>query len=324
MATAPNGNIPVCKPKMTGRQYTRRFSFNEFMLGLISRKMQLGKAGTAHNYKSTLNSFLRFMSGNNVKFSVLTPELIEEYEAWLIAANVKSNSISFYMRNLRAAYNHAVELGYTADRDPFRKAYTRIEKTTKRAVSLADIRRIKALDLSALPALELSRDIFMFLFYCRGMSFIDAAYLSDTNIIGNELIYRRHKTGQELRIGLNKYILQLLDKWQSGYCTGSYLLPILTGGHPAGSKFSRTEYESALRRTNKSLKHIARMANIRTSLTTYVSRHSWASIAKSKGIPTATISDALGHDSELTTQIYLTSLSTDTIDRANAIILREL
>lgn len=326
MATLLSGNTAAATNAGIN---SRRNSFNEFMQGVISRKTQLGKTGTAQNYRSTLNSFLKFSSYGNIKFSGLTPGLIEEYEAWLSAANVKSNSISFYIRNLRAAYNRAVEMGVTPDRQPFRKAYTKIEKTAKRAISLSDIRHIKQLDLADRPVLELARDIFLFLFYCRGMSFIDAAYLTSSNIVGNELVYRRHKTGQELHIGLNTHIYQLLDKWKPTGTHGShdfphrYLLPIMRPSDATGIP-SRTLYESALRRTNKSLKHIARMANIPITLTTYVSRHSWASIAKSKGIPTATISDALGHDSELTTQIYLATMSTAAIDRANNLILRDL
>lgn len=165
----------------------------------------------------------------------------------------------------------------------------------------------------------------MFLFYCRGMSFIDAVYLSKANIIGNYLIYQRHKTGQELRIGLNPQINRLIGKWSSANTEDGYLLPVLGSISSAHSaRRSRTAYDTALRRTNRLLKLIASMADIPATLTTYVSRHSWASIAKSKGIPTATISDALGHDSELTTRIYLATLSTDIIDRANNIILRDL
>lgn len=324
MATLTRGNIAAGTRKTTGMHPYRRSSFNEFMQKVIARKMQLGKAGTAQNYQSTLNSFLRFVSHGNVKFSGLTPSLIEEYEAWLMSSSIKTNSISFYMRNLRAAYNHAVELGLTVDRAPFKKAYTKIEKTAKRAISISDIRRIKELDLSGNRALELARDIFMFLFYCRGMSFIDAVHLSSSDIVGNELVYRRRKTGQELRIGLNRYIYRLLDKWKSEGPSDGYLLPILHLPASARDTPLRTQYETALRRTNKALKLIARMARIPGPLTTYVSRHSWASIAKTKGIPTSTISDALGHDSELTTQIYLATLSTDAIDRANNLILDAL
>lgn len=129
MATLTRVNIAGGTRKMAARRPSGRSSFSEFMQRVIARKTQLGKAGTAQNYRSTLNSFMRFVACGNVRFSGLTPSLIEEYEAWLMSSRVKTNSISFYMRNLRAAYNHAVELGLTADRTPFKKP---IPKSRKR------------------------------------------------------------------------------------------------------------------------------------------------------------------------------------------------
>ncbi|MDE6317312.1 MAG: site-specific integrase [Muribaculaceae bacterium] len=314
-------------PRIMSAAHHNRQSFIHFMQRVIERKRHLGKTGTARNYRATLHSFTRFIQGKNIAATGITPHIIEEYEAWLNSTRITSNSISFYMRNMRAIYNQAVEERLTADRNPFKKAYTRIEKTAKRAISLSDIKRIKDLDLSGLPRLELARDTFMFLFYCRGMSLIDAAYLTPADIYGTELRYRRHKTGQNIRIGLNEYIIGLLAKWKTRFPENAYLMPILYSPYVIVSgrtKSERTLYESALRRINKALKHIACMASVPTTLTTYVTRHSWASIAKSKGIPTATISDALGHDSELTTKIYLATLSSEAIDRANSIILSSL
>lgn len=118
MTTAIRRNAVARQSDNSVNQRSIRHSFSKFMQSIIARKLQLGKIGTAHNYRSTLNSFLRFTSLDNIRFSRLTPDLIEEYEAWLIATRVKSNSISFYMRNLRATYNHAVELGLTADNRP--------------------------------------------------------------------------------------------------------------------------------------------------------------------------------------------------------------
>lgn len=306
-------------------------SFLKFAYNMIERKKELGKISIAKNYLAAVNSFRRYSGGTDIKFTQLTPSCLEEYEVWLTQTGIKTNSISFYFRNLRALYNSAVDTGATIDRHPFKKRYTKIEKTSKRAISMADIKRIKHLDLSQDIHLDLARDVFLFLFYCRGMSFIDAAFLSAANIRNGKLVYRRHKTGQELRIGLNDHISGIISKWENlsrifnhPPTVTPYLLPILNATGSRSKWELRTRYESALRHTNKALKIIARMAHINIPLSTYVSRHSWATIAKTKGIPTATISDALGHDSEMTTQIYLDSLSPDTIDRANALILCDL
>lgn len=293
-------------------------SFFHFMESVINRLKQLGKVGTGQNYRTTLNSFSKFRNNEDVVFAEFNADLIEEYEAWLTSDGIKPNSISFYMRILRAVYSRAVAQRITLDNKPFAKAYTGIEKTVKRAIALKDIKRIKELDLSMQPGLEFARDIFLFLFYCRGMSFIDAAYLRETNIVGEDIVYRRHKTNQELVIGINKHIRTIIGHYHVR--DSKFILPILTDE----CDNHRRQYESALRRINNSLKKIAKLAGISTNLTTYVSRHAWATIAKSKGIPTSTISDALGHDSELTTQIYLATISTDAINRANDLILEDL
>lgn len=300
------------------RRQNGRQSFLRFMRSVADRLDRLGKAGTCRNYRATLNSFSRFMANQDVAFAEITVYLIEEYEAWLASNGVRPNSISFYMRILRAVYMRAVEQGLTVDRRPFSKAYTKIEKTAKRAITLEEMQRLKNLDLSLYPNLEFPRDAFLFLFYCRGMSFIDAAFLRKSDIVGGEIVYRRHKTNQQLVIGINRHIRSILNRY--GAADSSFLLPILT----EECADHRTRYQSSLRRINNALKKIGSMAGITTNLTTYVSRHAWASIARSKGVPTSVISDALGHDSEQTTQIYLASISNDTINRANDLILDDL
>lgn len=84
------------------------------------------------------------------------------------------------------------------------------------------------------------------------------------------------------------------------------------------------QYRNALRRVNKNLKDIGKRLRLAKPLTTYVSRHGWASIARSKNVSVAVISEALGHDSEKTTRIYLASLDSSGVDRANKLILKAL
>lgn len=223
------------------------------------------------------------------------------------------------MRILRATYNRAVEKGLTAQKYPFKHVYTGMDKTVKRAISLKDIRRIKELDLTGKPHWELARDMFLFSFYTRGMSFIDMAYLRKSNLKSGILSYRRHKTGQQLHIRWESCMKEIVTKYTAG-CSGDYLLPILK----LPSKKLRSQYKSTLFRINKYLKEIARLCGIAAPLTMYVTRHSWASIAKSKNIPISVISEGMGHDSEETTRIYLASLDSSVIDKANSIILKDL
>lgn len=289
-----------------------------FMESVIGRLYQLNHPGTAKNYRAALGSFKRFRDGKDILLEEITPVVIEDYQAYLKSAGLTPNSISFYIRILRAVYNRAVDQELTKDRKPFRTVFTGTEKTLKRAISITDIKRIRELDLSLKPGLEFARDLFLFLFFCRGMSFIDAAFLKKTDIQSNILTYRRHKTGQMLHIKVVKPIKDLIDRYTDN--ESPYLLPVVI----CPGSDERKQYETALHRTNNSLKVIADMVKLPIPLTTYVTRHAWASIAKSKNVPVNVISDALGHDSIATTQIYLASIDTSTIDRANELIIKDL
>ena len=227
------------------------------------------------------------------------------------------NSISFYMRNLRAIYNRAAEKGLVMQRYPFRHVYTGIDKTVKRAVPLSVIRKLRDLDLRFNPGMDFARDVFMFSFYTRGMSFVDMAFLKKKDLRNGILSYRRHKTNQLLLIRWEKPMQELVDKYDTA--DTPYLLPII---RRIGDE--RKQYKNEAHRVNRILKKIGEQLGLTIPLTTYVARHGWASIARSKNIPISTISEAMGHDSEATTRIYLASLDTSVVDRANSLILSSL
>jgi site-specific recombinase XerD len=304
----------VMEFRRTGEENT----FFNFMENVIARLRQLNQIGTARNYRAALGSFKRFWDNGDIPIEAIDHVMMEDYQAYLTSTGVVPNSTSFYTRILRAVYNRAVEQGLTTDRRPFRTVFTGTEKTLKRAVSVSDIRRIRDLNLSHRPNLESARDLFLFLFLCRGMSFIDAAFLKKTDIQNGVLTYRRHKTGQLLHIKVIKQMEEIIDRYSNK--ESPYLLPVIT--HPG--KDERRQYETALRRVNKSLKVIAEMVKLPVTLTTYVTRHAWATIAKSKNIPVNIISDALGHNSVTTTQIYLASIDSSIIDYANEQVVNGL
>lgn len=243
---------------------------------------------------------------------------MEAYEAWHQQRGVAPNTISFYTRILRAVYNRAVEEDVIEDRNPFRHVYTGVDKTVKRALPLDVVRKIKALDLSLTPELDFARDMFMMSFYLRGMSFIDMAYLKKSDLKNGYVTYRRRKTRQQLTIEWTSDMQFVLDKYPEN--ESDYLLPIIkTSGIN-----ERCAYRNVGYNINRNLKQISQMLNLNFRLTMYVARHSWASAAKAKGIPLSVISEGMGHDSETTTQIYLASLDTSVVDRANAVILKSL
>lgn len=180
------------------------------------------------------------------------------------------------------------------------------------------IKRIKELDLLLKPHLEYARDMFLFSFYTRGMSFIDMAYLKKSDLKNGTITYRRRKTGQQLTIKWEKCMEDIIAKYGTNTAT-HYLLPIIT--NPCSDE--RTQYRNAICRINVALKEVAKLAGLHIPLTMHVARHCWASVAKSKNIPLSVISEGMGHDSEETTRIYLASLDTSVVDKANSLILKD-
>lgn len=299
------------------RQPSQEYSLFGFMRHVIRQLQQLNKERSAESYMTTLQSFMQFRQRQDIPLQEIDAELIQAYEAYLKAKGLTPNTISFYMRILRAVYNRAVEKQLTEQRPLFKHVYTGIEKTMKRAISLEAIRQIKALDLKHQKPLEFARDMFLFSFYTRGMSFVDMAYLRKKNLQCGVLSYRRRKTNQQLFIKMEPCIQAIINKYNTP--TDDFLLPII---RHEGKE--RKQYQNRLRQVNHYLKKVATLAHLSLPLTMYVARHSWASIARSKSIPLSVISEGMGHDSELTTQIYLASLDNSVVDKANASILMEL
>ena len=289
----------------------KELSLFYFMRSIITLLKQMGKLRTSETYQAALKSFMQFRENKDLLLDEITSDMMLMYEAFLRNKGITKNSSSFYMRILRAVYNRAVEKELTQQRFPFKRVYTGIDKTVKRAIPLKMIKQIKNLDLSQNPTLDFARDMFLFSFYTRGMSFIDMAYLKNKDLANGMLTYRRRKTGQKLFIKWEKCMQEIVDKYDTMY--NSYLLPIIRNPNIN----ERKQYENALRLVNNKLKDIAEIIHLQIPLSTYVARHAWASIAKSKNIPISVISEGMGHDSEMTTQIYLSSLDTSAVYRAN-------
>lgn len=300
------------------RRYAKEYSLFNFMKTLIIKFKQNGKTRTSETYTAALNSFKKFCKDEDIMLDCLTSEIMEAYEAWHKQRGNSPNTISFYTRILRAVYHRAVEDDVIENRNPFRRVYTGVGKTVKRALPLLQVKNIKVLDLSLFPALDYARDMFLMSFYLRGMSFIDMTFLKKSDLKSGYVVYRRRKTGQLLTIKWTPEMQAILDKYPGN--PTPYLLPIIkTEGINERCAYRNTGYN-----INHSLKKIAEMAGINIPLTMYVARHSWASAAKAKGIPLSVISEGMGHDSEITTRIYLASLDTSVVDKANSLIIKSI
>lgn len=295
------------------------YCFISFAENLIETLDRSGFRQSAARYSTSLNSFKRFRCDSDLFFNNFDAALMSEYEMWLKKSGICRNTISFYMRNLRAIYNRAVERKLVEQSYPFKHVYTGIEKTAKRAIPISDVRKIRELDLSLNPKLDFARDIFLFSFFTRGMSFVDMAYLRKKDLKDGILSYRRRKTGQLLFVKWEKCMQEIAEKYNTEF--SPYLLPIIKSDNDSES---RKQYIYAAHNVNRALKIIGCKLGLTAPLTTYTARHAWASIARSKNIPLSVISEGMGHDSESTTRIYLASLDTSEIDKANDLIIKSL
>ncbi len=292
-----------------------------FFRQLIETLRQNRKPGTARNYQNTLNSFSAFLGGNDIRFTMITEELIASYEKWLSDRGVLRNSSSFYMRTLRSVYNKAVQKRLVKQTNPFANVYTGVDRTKKRAVSEGVIFKLLKLDLEYSSALSLSRDIFIFSYCTRGMAFVDVAYLKKKDISDGTITYIRRKTGQRLSIRIEPCITAIIKKYEEATQDSIYVFPVITSEK---SDEAYDQYSLGLNYHNRKLKRLSKIIGENLSISSYTARHTWATAARNKNVPISVISAGMGHSSEKTTQIYLASLENSVIDQANNGIIGEL
>lgn len=286
-----------------------------FIRNLINELKKIGKESAAKRLDKILNSLLRYTDGNEVIWKDLTSTFILGYETFMIKRGLCRNSTSFYMRNLRSIVNRAIGQGIEVPSHPFKYVYMGVDKTVKRAISLDTIRMIRDVDLNGNPELDFARNVFMFAFYTRGMSFIDIAFLKKSDLQNGVLTYSRRKTRQQLMVKIEPETRKVIERL--GKSKTSFLLPIITE-----EKNIERQYESAYYRVNRNIRKVGEMLGLQTKLTLYVARHTWASIAHANNVALSTISKAMGHDSEKTTIIYLQTLDSSSVDKANRDIIR--
>lgn len=284
----------------------------DFMQNQIQLMRSANRLGTARNYEKTIKNFAEFLGGVNLPFSAMTEQLVAEYNAFLVQRGMVRNSISFYMRIMRAVYNKAVRQKLVEQSHPFTEVYTGIDRTRKRAVSESVISQLYKLKLTEDTPLALARDIFIFSYCTRGMAFVDIAYLKKENIQNGVICYARRKTGQLLSVRIEPSIQRIIGRYAG--TDSPYVFPILTS---LDAVEAYEQYQVALNNHNRLLGRLSEILGCGCKLTSYTSRHSWATAARNHNVPISVISQGMGHTSELTTQIYLAMLENSVIDEAN-------
>lgn len=296
-------------------------NFYSFADSLATRLQAAGQTKTASSYRCAAASLRTFRPGPVLALESIDAQLIEAYESWLKGRGVMRNTVSYYMRTLRAIYNKAVEEGLTVDNRPFRHVFTGNDQTRKRAVDRDVIRAMSRLDLRMKPALAFARDLFLLSFYMRGISFVDLAHLRKTDVRDGVLHYRRRKTGQLLAVRLEACMKRIIARYAPECAASKYLLPIIRTDNP---RSDNVQYLNAIHNYNLQLRRLSRLLGPGVHLTSYVSRHTWATLARRSDIPISVISEGMGHNSELTTRIYLASLDQTVLDNANSRVIAGL
>lgn len=310
--------------EMLVEEYNNLGLSNSFF-SLMEHRIQLleeaGQKRTASNYRGAFRMFRKFRDEQDVHSEEITALLMEAFEVYLKNRGNGLNTTSYYMRILKAAYNYGIKKRWIKENKyPFQGVFTGIEKTAKRAVDEEVVQKLEQLDLRKKPLLDLAKDMFFFSIYTRGMSFIDIAYLKKENVNGKLLVYKRHKTNQKIEVTLPDCGMQIIQKYLAVMTESDYLFPLLYS--PGRKKI--TTYSTALHNHNDRLRKISELLDLSVCLTSYTSRHTWASLAKKNGVETYIISEAMGHTSENTTRIYLASLNNTVLDKANEIVINSI
>ncbi|MBB3841069.1 integrase [Runella defluvii] len=297
------------------------YSVFSYFQEVIERKERADKIGYADAFKATLLKLKNYRRGKDLEFTDINFSFLKKYEEWLDAQGLQPNSIFLYLRTFNTLLNYARKDKLVKDDyHPFKEfsfAKYRRTKTRKRAISKDEMMSIAQFSPDTQSRLFHSRNYFLFSYYCGGINFVDMANLRWKNIERGRLLYTRQKTGEDFNILLLPPALTILEWYKNTNYLGddSYIFPILSDFHKTAKQINDRVHK-VNGQTNADLKEIGRLLEIAVPLTTYVARHSFATIQKKNGTPTAVISELLGHDSEKTTRIYLDSFGNDVLDEA--------
>ncbi len=301
---------------------TKRKTVGELFQKRIQELKKANRLGYAESHDYVYKSLLKFNGHLDIYFSEINMEWLQRYETWLREQGNSDNTIGIKFRTLRAVFNVAIkETIVKQEYYPFKKYQVSKlhQETAKRALTKANVMAI--LNYSSRTKdyyTQLAVDLFAFSYFMGGINFADMAYLTMKNVTDNRLIYTRRKTKQLINLPMQSKAMELINKYKSD--GESYIFPILSTFHQTEQqqKFRRRK---VMKKVNKRLKLIGKELNLPIDLTTYVARHSFATVLKRSGVNTSIICEAMGHSSEKVTQIYLDSFENEQVDAAMSNLL---
>ena len=289
----------------------------EFVDNLITELKSDNKIGNAWVYESALNAIKKFHPDTELYFEQIDFEFLDKYNKHLLRGGIKHNTAFFYLRTLRAFYNKAIKLK-VVDRNlyPFHDIKLKAERTKKRAIDKSLITALINLELPEDSSIWHVRNWFLMSFYLMGISFVDLALLQTSNIKNGRIHYKRQKTGKAYDIKILPQVQKIIDSY-SPTRSQNYLLPIINRKVESEQERLRL-IKDRTRFANKYLKRMAELIETQETITTYTSRHSWATICKKLGFSIEIIAECLGHEyGNKTTAVYLDTFDQEVIDDTN-------
>ena len=288
---------------------------------LIDDMKKAGQVGNARVYGGVLGALRVYLKDRDVTFEDITYSWLQRYETYYFAQGNSVNGLSLNMRTIRAIYNKAIREGLV-ERScyPFHDYKIRNEVTEKRALDKSGLLKVVRTHLAEDHSLFHVRNYFLASYFMYGASFIDMAYLKVSNLKGGRVRYRRRKTHKLYDIKIEERLQSILDYYLPGKGEDDFLFPVVKR---TSIQDQYREIDQARKMYNRGLKELAQLCGIEQHLTSYVSRHSFATQAMLSDIPINAISEMLGHSSLSTTQIYLKSLPSSILDEYHSRITLE-
>ncbi|WP_286079296.1 site-specific integrase [uncultured Phocaeicola sp.] len=287
----------------------------EYYLTYIQNLKKENRIRYTGMFEVSYSSFIKFNKHLDIPFSDIDATWLKRYELWMKEQNLSVSTISTRIRHLRAVFNLAIaEHSIKNDCYPFHsyKVSKLYKQTAKRAISKKEVLKIMQYQGDT-PMECLAIDVFVFSYLNAGINFIDIAKLKRSNIVESQLIYNREKTKKLINVPLQQKAMEIIAKYEND--KSPYLFPILTPFHKTEIQIANRLHK-VLAKINKHLKEIGKKLKLPIPLTTYVARHSYATVLKRAGVSTSIISESLGHGSEKITQVYLDSFDNSQINDA--------
>lgn len=311
-----NGELDFLSVKQLKDKIVKKTKYESFFEYGLDKAKELRVAqrfGTARNYEGVLNILKVFNKNRDVKFNELNHDFLKRFEQFHLSKPGNSrNGLASYMRTIKAIYNKGIK-DDIIERDsyPFHKYQIKINPTEKRAINVEYIKKILDLDLKKEHSLFHYRNYFLLSYMTMGMSYIDMAFLRKSDIVDGRIKFQRKKTSKIYDIKVTEQMKVILKFYVSKKKRNDFILPILKRD---SLELQYKDAQWGLKNYNKGLKKIAELCHIEERLTSYVTRHSFATHALFKNIPLPAISAMLGHSKLSTTQIYLKSLPSNVLD----------